>query len=271
MANEHLSVKAGFTPQLHGVELVPPTVPKLVSWSEGTNAQIVSLINAHYEGKIDLQEHWKVGDTRTVHLSAMAAKYGKETHVEQDVEFQIVNIGGKQFADGTECAFIVQLKDVLTNSSGNNEGGYMLSLSSNSSGWKGCARRNWCNEVFRGSLPEELRGVFKLHKNKTSVGNQSSNLSETEDYFALPCSYNIFGESTQTWSGGADEDSVHWTYYDSQEKRVKHPRDNSNACSWWLRSPKRDDTKSFCRVFELGNLDYAGASSYLGFAPFGCI
>ena len=262
MSIERLFVKSSFTPQLRGGNLVPPAVK---GWGEASDAEVAEYLQKHYAGEINLHEHWNIGDTRTVHLSAMPATGVGESHVEQDVEFQIVNAGGKELADGTECAFIVQLKGVLTGTNGNHEGGYMNSTGSNVGGWKNCARRVWCNNIFRAALPEATRNFFKLHKNKTSRGNSLTTLDETEDYFALPCSYNIFGDGVTSWSGGADEDPVQWAYYDTQEKRKKYPQS-----FWWMRSPYRDIDYNFCIVKYDGTLNYVGANNG-GLAPFGTI
>lgn len=268
MSTERLFVGQSFTPQLRGVNLVPPAGPKIVSWSEGTDAEIAALLDAHYAGTVNLHEIWNVGDTRTVHLSAMPATGVDESHVEQDVEFQLVNAGGKELADGRECAFIVQLKDLLTNGNNETENGYMNSTNTNVGGWKGCARRAWCNNVFRNALPETTRNLFKLHKNKTSQGNKLTTLDETEDYFALPCDYNIFGTNSGAVAG---EDTVHWSYYDTVEKRQKYPRNNSTYDWWWLRSPVRTITYYFCCVNRTGIDDSDEAVNTIGLAPFGTI
>lgn len=279
MANKHLSVKVGFVPQLHGVELVPPESPP--SWSTGTDAQIAEALAKHYAGNINLHEYWNVGDTRTIHLSAMAATGAngvRESHVEQDVEFQIVNAGGKELANGTECAFIVQLKNVLTNNSNQAENGYMNPLDSsvgaglNVGGWKECKRRIWCNTIFRDSLPESARSLFKLHKNMTSQGNALTTLDETEDYFAFPAFYNVFGKVYN--SPAVDgEDTIRWSYYDTEGNRKKYPKNNATPRPYWFRSPYKDNKYSFCCSGNSSNVYSTKTAEdvYTGFAPFGCI
>lgn len=270
MSTERLFVNSSFTPQLRGVNLVPPAV-KIVSWSEGTDAEIAALLDAHYAGTVNLHEIWNIGDTRAVHLSAMPATGVNESHVEQDVEFQLVNAGGKELADGTECAFIVQLKDVLTNTSGGYEGGYMYQYDTNSCGWIRSSRRIWCNDIFRNSLPEMTRNFFKLHKNKTSKGNLSSGIDETEDWFALPAAYNLYGSNYSLRAFGG-EDSVVWSYYNRSEKRKKYPRGKNSACTWWLRSPDRQDQAAFCTVsWNTGGLESSYVLSECAIAPFGTI
>lgn len=269
--SDHLFVNSSFTPQLRGINLVPPVVK---SWSDASDAELAEYLQKHYAGEINLHDYWNIGDTRTVHLSAMPATVVKESHVEQDVEFQLVNAGGKQFSDGRECAFIVQVKDLLTNTRGSSETGMMNSTNTNVGGWKECERRVWCNSVFRAALPEAARNLFKLHKNKTSKGNRSKTLDETKDYFALPCAYNIFGTIGSVGPVAApNEDTVHWSYYVSGN-RAKYPRGSGSNKSWWLRSPYLSNGANFCVVIgggSLGSLNYAGSTAYHAFAPFGTI
>ena len=270
MSTKRLFVGQSFTPQLRGVNLVPPATPKIVSWSEGTDAEIAAMLDAHYAGTVNLHEIWSIGDTRTVHLSAMPATGVGESHVEQDVEFQLVNAGGKELADGTECAFVVQLKDVLTDENNEMEGGYMNSAYSNVGGWKECARRAWCNNVFRAALPEAIRNLFKLHKNKSLQGDYSALIDEVEDYFALPSAYNIVGSSSSSFVVSG-EDVVQWSYYDTTEKRKKYTRRNRILSSWSLRSPQKQTGANFCRIKGNGDLDAALSNEELGLAPFGTI
>lgn len=280
MSTERLFVGQSFTPQLRGVNLVPPATP---SWSTGTDAEIIELLAKHYAGEINLHDIWNIGDTRTVRLSAMPATGVGESHVEQDVEFQLVNAGGKYLADGTECAFIVQQKGTLGKNNANNsydmfvERGYMnpasaadSNIGSNVGGWKDCARRAWCNSVYRNAVPSSIRDIFKLHVNKTSQGNKLTTFDETEDYFALPAEYNVFGRTSKSVSG---EDTVYWTYYQTSENRIKRVSSSNILDLWWIRSPVARVTSAFCAVDTKGEGDYVNGNSHYtyGIAPFGCI
>ena len=274
MSTERLFVGQSFTPQLRGVNLVPPATPKIVSWSEGTDAEIAALLDAHYAGTINIQDYWNVGDTRTIHLSAMNAIGVSESHREQDVDFQIVNVGGKTLADGvTECAFIVHLKDALTDINGDIESGNMHSSGSNIGGWRDCARRVWCNSIFKEALPEGIRSIFKLHLNDSGRGNSDPYVYTTEDYFAIPCEYNIFGgASRRSYSWNEDYPS-YWSYYDSDERRIKYFRGTNNPVSvWWLRSVPSGKS-AYYRMDNTGKINTATglATTNAGIFPFGVI
>ena len=109
-------------------------IPDIVDFATGTNEQLYKMLQAHYAGTINIHDHWNVGDTRTVHLNAMAATGVGESHAEQDVEIVLMNAGGMTDISGTECAFVWGMKNCL------NETGYMNSTGTNSGGWPATAR-----------------------------------------------------------------------------------------------------------------------------------
>lgn len=269
MPNEILFVKSSFTPQLRGINLVPPVVK---SWSEASDAELAEYLQKHYAGEINLHDYWNIGDTKTVRLSAIPATGVEETHVEQDIELQLVNAGGKELTNGAECAFIVQLKNVLSNASIENvylqaETGKINKQYTSIGGWKNSNRRQWCNNAFKNALPETTKNLFKAHKNKTSQGNAVTALEESQDFFALPCTYNIFGEDYNALPG---EDNVHWTYYNTQEKRIKYNSANAPIW-WWLRSPYAYSAPLWMLVNASGESDFMEANVSYGIAPFGTI
>lgn len=48
-------------------------LPKIVSWADGTTAQIKAMLDAEKARKINTADYWNVGDKRTFHLSAISA------------------------------------------------------------------------------------------------------------------------------------------------------------------------------------------------------
>lgn len=240
----------------------PPT-PTIVTWADGTDAQIAAMIEAYYNDEIDLTQIWSVGDTRTVSLSAMEATGVDESHVAQDVELTLTNVGGKTLATPinghTECVFQVDQINCL------NELGYMNSTATNVGGWRDCARRTWCNSVYKNAIPSTLRGIFKEHINQSGIGNASKDIVNTTDTFAFRAEvevtagqYSVAGEGT------------HIEYYDwSAGKCVK--KSNGKAVAWWNRSPRNTQASSFCNNNTNGARGYKGANTAYGLAPFGVI
>ena len=200
----------------------------------------------------------------------MSATGVGESHAKQTVTFVLMNVGGKTLARATpsgrnKCSFIVGLKNGLA------EQGYMNSSNSNSGGWNTCARRTWCNDVFRNAIPSTLRGIFKQHLNKTGNGTGTSFVTST-DYFALPAEKEVFGSNSSA-NSTAEASLRQFQYYKTDRHLPKKPGDSAvyDLLSWWERSPSTITSSYFASVrfgYDTGS-DSASTANLL--APFGCI
>ena len=243
------------------------TIDKLfpiVTWANGSDSDIVEMVAAADNGAINLSDYWSVNDERTVHLSAMSATGVRESHNAQDVVFVLSHVGGKTLttptASGrTTCSFQFDMKHGLYNR------GYMNSTNTNVGGWTSCARRTWCNSVFKNAVPSALSPIFKQHKNLTSAGNKSSTINTTDDWFALRSEVEIFGTTTYSFAGEGSQ----VTYYQTTANRIKQSQGANYY--WWERSPHSGNTARFCGVFSDGSANYISASSSYGLAVCGCI
>lgn len=245
---------------------------KNVTWENGTDEQIAVMVAAADAGLINLKDYWNVGDERTVNLSAITAIGVGESHVAQSATLVLMDkictgftlatatSGGK-----TKPDFIVGLKNSLL------EKGYMNSTNTNGNGWSGCARRTWCNDVFRPAIPASIRGIFKQFKWKQGTGGgASSGLIETTDYFGLPPAKAAFGSNSYSFS---DEAALYeqWEWYKTSTNRIKKLGDTGSAYSWWECSPRSGTSTYFCSVNSNGNAGSGVAGNINGLAPFGCI
>ena len=245
---------------------------EIVSWADGTDEQIVAMVEAADAGKINLSDYWAVGDTRTVQLSAMSATGVGESHEAQEVELVLMHAGGYELANGKTANFIVGQKDSLATL------GYMNSSDTNSGSWDGSARRNWCNSVYENALPSTLLPIFKQFKTITAQTYNGSTNQESVDYFALPAAKEVFGGSA-TSAGSATSYSnltefnslFQFDWYKTSANRIKKLGISGSARSWWERSPAYSYSDRFCRVVSDGSAGYSNAHSACGLAPFGCI
>lgn len=257
-----------YEPYKKGLEL-----PEIVSWSQGTDEQIVALIQAADDGLIDLVEDcgWAVGDERTISLSAMSATGVGESHLAQNATFVLMNVGGKKLADGvTDCNFIVGMKDMLTTGS-TYERGYMNSSNVNAGGWESCARRTWCNNVFYNAIPFSIRPIFKQHINKTSNGSTNhSQIINSVDYFAFASEKEVFGTTTYS-NSTAEAENTQFEWYKTSANRIKLRSPGGSAYGWWERSPGSGYSSYFCLVNSGGSASCYNASNAYGLSPFGCI
>lgn len=267
--------------KITGVAIIPEPVT-VKSFSTATDAEITAMLDAVRSGNLTYNElvsaGWTVGAERPVHLSAMSATGVGESHVAQDQTWVILH--GKDFfglANGGKNLFVVGLKNMLANGT-TREGGYMNSTNTNSGGWDSCARRTWCNNVFKNAIPSEELDWFRQFKVKTSNGNKSTSVTESTDWFSLPSRAEVFGGSNTTYTPDAEGTTV-LDYYSTAANRIKKDGDSGSVVEWhywWLRSPVLDYSVYFCNVDHNGNLGYHSttvnyASNSYGLAPFGCM
>lgn len=236
----------------------------LVSWSTGTDAEIKAMVDAYYAGELtlaDIQSVWNIGDEREVTLSAMAATGVGESHASQTVKFVLMNFGGKTLTDNKECLAIVGQKNSLV------ESGYLNNSDTNTGGWSSCARRAWCNNIYKAAIPSDFRELFKQYNNQSGTGGGStSGTQTTADYFALPAEIEIFGTITYSVAGEGSQ----FEYYETSANRIKTLGDGGSVDVWWTRSP-RVISSTFCAILATGDPRFTSAQGTYGLAPFGCI
>ncbi len=253
----------------------------IVSWSNGTDDEIAAMLDAHYNGDINIHDYWKVGDERTIHLSAMEKSSVQESHIEQDVTMVLVNAGGKylqdQINDKDTCAFIVCQKDPLIepgimNLSGTENGinydGY--------SGWGECRRRTWCNETYKYAFPEKFRKLFKLHKNYS--GDKNNIRYYVYDYFALLSEKEFCGVHAS--SSSAETFNNQFTYFKNIENQKTTFTNTGQKYAMWTRSTANESvypSNRFACILspvdpsdtDIYSKDYVNRDFYI--RPFGCI
>lgn len=260
-----------------------PTELKIVTFASGTDAEIAKMIQAHYNNKINIADYWAVGDTRTVSLSAMSATGVGESHRAQSVKFVI---GGFNHDDltspingHTKAAVTLLQKDCLmdatsasnvNNGSADTEKGYMNSSNTNVGGWKNCARRTWCNNVYFKALPTTWQSMVKTVNKKASVGNNSSTIETVQDKIFLAAEIEIFGSTTYSFAG---EGTQYQYYKNATANRYKMPKWTSSYVShiYWERSPRSSSSAGFCAVNDSGSAGSSNANNAYGVAPCLCI
>ena len=155
------------------------------------------------------------------------------------------------------------------NGSSDTEKGYMNSSDTNVGGWKDCARRKWCNEIYYNALPSVFKSMVKEVNKKTSAGNKSSTINTTKDKAFLLSESEIYGSTTYSKPGEGSQ----YEYYKTTSNRYKLPKWSSSSRShiYYDRSPYGDNAAYFCRVSGNGGTAWDGASYARGVAPCLCI
>lgn len=255
---------------------------KIVTFADGTDAEIARMIKAHYAGKINIGEYWAVGDKRTIHHNAMDATGVSESHKANDYAYVIIGIEHDDLVTAingkAKAAITIQTERLLyldTTTKYNNsldashECGYMNSSDMNSGGWEGCERRTWCNNVYKKCLPAYVQSMMKQVKKLTSVGGQSSTIKTSNDYAFLLSEIEIFGNIPYSFEG---EGTQYQYFKNATANRYKSPRTSNSYASgiWWERSPCHSANESFCVVNAAGDTSIADASQERSLAPCLC-
>lgn len=255
----------------------------IVTFADGTDEEILAMIQAHYNDKINLSDYWAVGDTRTVHLSAMEATGVGESHRAQAVEFAIADFDHDDLTTAinghTKAAVTLTQVDCLMDAecaagtkygNWNTENGYMNSSMTNVGGWESCARRTWCNNVYYNALPSTFKNAIKEVNKKTSAGNQSTTITTTADKIFLLSEIEIFGSITYSVAG---EGNQYQYYKNAVANRYKMPKWSSSEVStaYWERSPHSNSQSFFCIVYISGGADGNNATASYSVAPCLCI
>lgn len=260
-----------------------PTL-KIVTFANGTDEEISAMIQAHYNDKINIADYWAVGDTRSVSLSAMSATGVGESHRAQTVQLVILDFEHDDLATAinghSKAAVSIGLKDCLmdasnasnpVNGGGNTENGYMNSSATNAGGWKNCARRAWCNNVFFAALPSTWQSMVKTVNKKSGTGGGSSSGTETTaDKIFLASEIEIFGSKTHSVDG---EGTQYQYYKNATANKYKMPKWSSGNVSniYWERSPFSGNTYYFCYMNYGGAAEFNSADFARGVAPCLCI
>lgn len=259
---------------------------KIVTFADGTDEEIAKMIQAHYNNKINIADYWAVGDTRTVHLSAMSATSVGESHRAQTVQFVIGDFDHDDLTTPinghTKAAVTLLQKDCLMDASNasnpvngvrNSENGYMNSSNTNSGGWKSCARRTWCNNVYFRELPATWQSMVKTVNKKTGTGGgSSSEIEVTEDKIFLAAEIEVLGSRAYSVYG---EGTRYQYYKNATANKYKMPKWTSSSSSvsniYWERSPHSSDAHFFCAVNYVDGAVSNYASTPYGVAPCLCI
>lgn len=216
----------------------------IVSWSDATDEQLFNLLNSHYKGEINLADYWHVGDERVVHLSAMPAdsNLNNEFHEAQDIILVIIDFNkdilSSPINDINKAAITVHLKTCL-NTTGIIDLSYANAYSSNQSfgaSWDNCARREWCNNTFKNSLPNSLKQMIKSVKKNSGYiyytydnDHYTVNKNNIYDTFTNDSCFLLSPIEINHNISENDYDFIRYEYYinNSHRKEIR----------WWLRKP----------------------------------
>ena len=261
------------------------TVELASVWTSGTDNDVLLMVQAANKGTIDLTDYWSVGDTRSASLSAMSATEitesyeARESHEAQTVEMVLMHANPNCYtyvttpASGrTKPYFIYGQKNCLVTD------GYMNSFNNNNGSWDGCARRRWCNNVYRRAVPAYLRTITKRVNVITAQTYNGSTNKTSQDYFFLAAAKEVFGGTATT--AGMDTGMSNlteyqaleqWTWYATSANRIKKIGTSGANTAWWERSPSYQYNNIFLCVYPGGGAGGTNPNATFWLVPHGCI
>ena len=257
---------------------------KIVTFANGTDAEISAMINAHYKNKLKLSDYWSVGDKRTILVSGMSsADTISEIHRAQNVTIAILDFDHDDLVTAvnghTKAALSLTQVDCLmasniegtTNGSNNSENGHMNKSQSSGNIWKDSDRRAWCNNTYYNALPQYIRTLIKSVSVKSCLSSDGTP-QITQDNVFLPSQVEV-GLGSGVYSGVGE--GTKYAYYNTTANRYKKPLWDANdatvTAKWWLRSKYVITGVHFVSVDSTGGSTFTLATTALGICPCFCM
>ena len=132
--------------------------------------------------------------------------------------------------------------------------------SKNSGGWATSNLRTFMNTRMYNALSVQWRQLIKQVKIKSSTGDVSPDISESNCYLTIPALYSLTGKSSP--SVYADENNKKFSHISTATTRIRKYVDG-DAGRYWTRSPNAEHANYFCSINDDGseyNYNYPSAS-----------
>lgn len=228
------------------------------------------------------QNYWSVGDTKEVILNGSVG-YGSSqaTFNNQKYWVYIIGFDHNSAKEGRGIAFQgfktaqsggIDVAVVETNYRSTNAGMIVNTTNTNSGGWNGSWAYSTCMGQWKACFSSELQSVIRTTTLYTdNTGNTSlsaSAVTPNENQVYYLAEYEVLGTTYAANTNEATQ-QARYAYYAAGNSRTKYRSDSIDTVAlWWLRSPYRSGSKSFCLISndtqQAGNFD---ANYSLGSAP----
>ena len=243
----------------------------------GSLNQISKMLDDHYAGKINVNDYWAVGDSRTEKISSISAGTTKESQPEQYVELVIIDFNHDiletEIQAKSYSAITVMVKNCLKTM-----GIVWDATNENTIKWIDSPRRKWCNNEFPNALNETLRGLIKPVSKKTSLAAKR----DIYDIQTTTVDKSFILSLTEVTGGNASNahsyyDGTQYEFMKTSSNRIKYI--GTTPQPWWLRTGNQRTSDNyeyiFYRIDSTGTLDNGYTTGMLrddmGIAPAFCL
>lgn len=231
-------------------------VPTIVTWANGTDAQIKAMLDAYYNDVLSWSDMgWNVGDTRLMHFDAMQAPdpNGSNTWAAQDITVVIVDHDHTDLTTPinghTKTCITVQTREVMNDcASAYNDAGhiYINGDASNDmtfTPWKNLYMNTYLNTVVLGAIPAgDFKSAIKAtnHYRHTTYNTAADEL--VSNTLFLPSYPEIFGTASYSYyTPTTHTEGTQLAYYQTSANLVKNGNNagesNGVAQNYWEGSP----------------------------------
>lgn len=235
------------------------------TFANATWEDVVSAVNDHYAGSVNLADIWSVGNEKTISLAAMQGVLCSpdlepdplENHPAQTVRIKIIGIDHDTLetpVNGhTKAALTLQLTNCLSEKG-------MMSDVNPTTPWYYSMRMAWTNNVFTEALPTTVKNALR------SVAKVSSGTTTYEKCFLISMS-----ELIGSYTYGAE--GTQYAYYSDVNNRLKTLGDNSQVNTFWFTRTFFNSSLYYYYYGwgEYGSARYLTTSSHSGICPAFCL
>ena len=234
---------------------------KIVTWADGTPAEIAAMLAAHDAGDINIYDYWSVGDERVVSLGAITANPNGAfitSMAAQNITLVLMNEG---YMNQSGVHYVVGQKDGLT------EYGRYVADGGQTESWKNSLIRAALNSDYYNALDSDFRGLLKEFSVITGEYDEQS-IQTVTDKVALFACKEVLNEGGY---GAAIEASAltQIEYYQTTANRVKVDKKYNTDNGWMTRTPSGDWYINL--ITTSGAADITSIGNEIPIAPFMCI
>lgn len=173
---------------------------------------------------------WKVADQKPMTINGV------------DYLIDIIGKNHDDYSDGSgKASLTFQLHDCYRTTYN------MNSSNTNVGGWGNSDMRITHLPAILDLMPAAVQSGIREVNKLTSAGNRTSNIVTKQDKLFLLSEIEIFNRIYNSKSG----EGAQYDYYKAGNSQVKNYHGSANT--WWERSPRGNNSRSFCNVDLNGN------------------
>ena len=116
----------------------------------------------------------------------------------------------------------------------------------NRGGWQASLMRKNVMPLIKAAFPADLQAVIKTSTIYTAAGTGSIDCTASDDDVFLLGEYEVLG--AREYATGKEINYLkQYAYYSAGNSKMKYKHNSTgSAVFWWIRSPCRDDSSTFC-------------------------